>query len=112
MSRMTITFFVATLMVMLIASFSWAANVPPAKAECQESFKTIDTNHDQTISKDEFLAAPHGSMKNPEKIFTSIDTDGNKSLDLDEYCTHRAGTGMGRGKGMTGGKGMQKGQPY
>ena len=111
MRQITITFFVTLLMVMLMASFSLAANVPPAKMECQENFKSMDTNNDQTVSKDEFLAAPHAHMKSPEQMFSSMDTDGNKSLDLNEFCTH-AGKGMGRGKGMTGGKGMRKGQPY
>jgi hypothetical protein len=44
-------------------------------------------------------------------MFTSMDTNGNKSLDVNEFCAH-TGKGIGRGKGMTGGKGMRKGQPY
>jgi hypothetical protein len=111
MSRKMIILFVAALMIMLMASFSFAANVPPAKMECQENFKSMDTNNDQAVSKDEFLAAPHGHMKSPEQMFTSMDTNGNKSLDVNEFCAH-TGKGIGRGKGMTGGKGMRKGQPY
>jgi hypothetical protein len=106
-----ITLLVALLMVMLVASFSWAQNVPPAKLECQENFKSMDTNNDQAVSKEEFLAVPHAHVKSPVEMFTAKDTDGNKSLDLNEFCAH-AGKGMGRKKGMTGGKGMKKGQPY
>jgi hypothetical protein len=105
MSRKMITFFVAALMMMLMVSFSFAANVPPAKMECQENFKSMDTNNDRAVSKDEFLAVPHGQMKSPEQMFNSIDTNGNKSLDVNEFCAH-TGKGMGRGKGM------RKVQPY
>lgn len=111
MSRKTFTLFVAFLMLMLMASFSMAENVPPAKMECQESFKAMDMSNDQAISKDEYLASPHGHVKSPEKMFTAMDTNGNKSLDIEEFCAH-AGKGIGRGKGMNGGKGMKKGQPY
>lgn len=111
MKSKMVTLCVAVLAVMLMASFSFAANVPPPKMECQENFKAMDTNNDKTLSKDEFMAAPHGHMKSPEHMFTSWDTDGNKSLDIDEFCAH-AGKAMGRGKGMTGEKGMKKGQPY
>jgi opacity protein-like surface antigen len=111
MRSKTIILCVAVLTVLLMASFSFAENVPPPKLECQENFKAMDTNNDNTLSKQEFMAAPHGHMKSPEQMFTSWDTNGDKSLDLEEFCAH-AGKGMGRGKGMTGKKGMKKGQPY
>jgi hypothetical protein len=111
MRSKTIILCVAFLTVMLMASLSFAENVLPPKLECQENFKAMDTNNDKVLSKQEFMAAPHGHMKSPEHMFTSWDTNKDQRLDLDEFCAH-AGEGMGRGKGMTGEKGMKKEQPY
>jgi hypothetical protein len=74
---------------------------------CQQRFEALDTNKDGQVSKDEFLAAPHQKMADPEQMFKAMDVKGRGSLTKDEFCS---GKGMGMGKGMGGGMGQGMGK--
>jgi hypothetical protein len=61
---------------------------------CQQRFDFMDTNKDGQVTKDEFMAAPHG---NPEQMFKSMDAKGQGYLTKDQFCS---GKGMGTGQRM------------
>ncbi len=71
---------------------------------CQQRFDSLDTDKNGTVTKEEFMKAPH-QRANPEQMFKTMDVNGDGSLTKDEFCS---GKGMGMGKGM--GKGMGQGQ--
>jgi hypothetical protein len=62
------------------------AVLPLTKPNPAEAFKKIDTNHDGTLSIDEFKASPM-ALKDPvktEELFKKKDKDGNGKLTLEE----------------------------
>lgn len=84
----------------LSASLSFAADgdkpkKPPGggdkpRPNPEEIFKHLDTDKDQSISKDEFLAGPK-AKENPDKaaqIFGHKDKDGDGKLSKDEFAAH------------------------
>ena len=78
---------------------------------CQDRFDSMDANKDGQVSKDEFMAAPHGKG-NPDQMFKSMDVKGQGFLTKDQFCSGKGmgmgGMGKGMGQGM--GKGMGQGQ--
>jgi len=70
---------------------------------CQDRFDAMDTNKDGKVTKEEFMAAPHGKGY-PEQMFNAMDVKGQGYITKDQFCS---GKGMGMGKGM--GKGMGQG---
>ena len=65
----------------------------------------MDTNHDEVVTKEEFMAAPY-YKGNAEQMFKAMDLNGDGPLTKDEFCS---GKGMGRGAGKGMGQGMGKG---
>jgi hypothetical protein len=68
---------------------------------CQQRFDSLDTNKDGTVTKEEFMKAPH-QRGNAEQMFKTMDVNKDGSLTKDEFCS---GKGMGKGKGMGQGQG-------
>lgn len=66
---------------------------------CLNRFDTLDVNHDGTLTKDEFMAAPH-RRDDAEQFFKAKDANGDGTLTKDEFCSG-AGRGMGKGRGST-----------
>lgn len=71
---------------------------------CQERLNGMDTNHDGTVTKEEFMAVPH-HRDNAEQMFKAMDVNGDGALTKDEFC---AGKGMGQGMGKGMGKGVNQ----
>jgi hypothetical protein len=76
----------------------------PKKSRCQARFDSLDTNKDGKVSKDEFLATPH-PPGNAEKMFKTMDADGDGYLTKGEFCGRK---GMARGAGKGAGQGQAK----
>ena len=50
---------------------------------CQQRFDSMDTNKDGQVTKEEFMAAPHG-RGNPEQMFKTMDVNGEGFLTKDD----------------------------
>jgi hypothetical protein len=72
---------------------------------CQQRFESMDTNQDGKVTKEEFMAAPHGGGY-PEQMFNAMDANKQGNLTKDQFCS---GKGMGKG-GMDQGMGRGMGQ--
>jgi len=76
----------------------------PARPGCPSHFAGFDTNADERVSRDEFLAHPH-ARPDADKIFSAIDADGDGVLTSTELCSgephggHRMSAGPGMGPG-------------
>jgi hypothetical protein len=85
---------------------------PPAPASsrpgCANNFASFDSNADQRVSLEEFLARPHANP-DPSAVFSARDSDGDGALTNAEFCS---GSGPGaappgcRGAGAGGCPGM------
>ncbi len=73
-------------------------NPPPRPMmRCQERFDAMDTNHDGTISMEEFMAVKHPGGRG-EQVFKRRDTNQDGNLTKEEFCSQK-----GRGRaGRTG----------
>jgi hypothetical protein len=65
------------------------------KYGCQKRFDELDANKDGTVTKEEFLAAPH-YMANAEQNFKAMDVNNDGVLTKEEFCAQK---GRGRGTG-------------
>jgi hypothetical protein len=74
---------------------------------CQQRFDSMDTNKDGQVTKEEFMAAPHGKG-NPDQMFKSMDVKGQGFLTKDQFCS---GKGKGMGQGMRHRHGQSTGTP-
>ncbi|MFW5739923.1 MAG: EF-hand domain-containing protein [Myxococcota bacterium] len=82
---------------------SYPARAAPGLG-CEDSFRSLDTNDDGQISRDEFMAVQHRGS-NPGAVFDHRDVDESETLTLAEFCSG-GGHGRGMGPGMGHGRGM------
>lgn len=73
---------------------------------CQQRFDSMDTDHDGKVTKEEFMAAPHGRGY-PEQMFSAMDVNKQGFITKDQFCSGKGMGGMGKGMG----RGMGQGQP-
>ncbi len=82
----------------------WQGGRGAPRISCQERFDALDTNHDEKLTEEEFMAAPH-HRGNPEEMFKAMDVNGRGYITKDEFCSgrgrgrHGMGGGMGQGQG-------------
>lgn len=55
------------------------------------AFEDFDTNSDGGISKSEFVENVPFKLRNPDRIFERLDTDGNGVIGEEEFAARRRG---------------------
>jgi hypothetical protein len=106
MKHFKLVVLVGLVMVFLIAGTTFAqgqGGQGSPRLSCQERFDALDTNHDEKLTLEEFMAAPH-HRGNAEEMFKAMDVNGHGYITKDEFCS-----GRGRGRGGMG-RGMGQGQ--
>jgi Ca2+-binding EF-hand superfamily protein len=88
MKKLTCSILALTL-VAFSADAAFAAKQKKGKQTPEKRFALLDTNKDQAVSREEFLAKrkDDAAKQKAEKQFKRLDKDGNGSLNLEEFKT-------------------------